>query len=74
MLKIQIEIEDNIKILKMMMDSCKQENDKKSQFLLNDGKLIFKTETEKNGNIFSITDEILKCYELIKKMDDLDYS
>ncbi len=73
-LKIRIEIEDDKKILEMMMDSCRQENDQKSVFLLCDGKIIFNTETEKTGNIFSITDEILKCYELIKEIDDLDYS
>jgi hypothetical protein len=68
-LEITIEIKDKMEILQIMQKACSPENDLLSTFALEHGTLRFHTTIKKVGNIYSLTNEILRCYELIKKIN-----
>jgi hypothetical protein len=73
-LEIVIKIRDDPEILDSISISCGPDNDVNSQFTVSDGVLAFRTTTTKVGNIYSLSDEILKCYDLVKKIYEEDYS
>ncbi|MGP6240275.1 hypothetical protein ACNF40_07705 [Cuniculiplasma sp. SKW4] len=70
---IIIEIRDDEKILQIIEKACSPDNGNLGKFIMKEGTLEFHTKTQKIGNIYSLTDEVLKCYELIKKLVK-DYS
>ena len=73
-MKIELVIGGERTLLENVMISSSPENEDKASMFLDDDGLHFKCTLDKISSIYGLTDEILKCYELVKKLAEQDYS
>ncbi len=68
---LELEIVDsNIEFLKTLLRIIKPENDKTISTEIDDKKIKIRIASVKASSIYSLTDEILKSYEILKRIND----
>lgn len=68
---LELEIVDsNIEFLKTLLRIIKPENDKTISTEIDDKKIKIRITSVKASSIYSLTDEILKSYEILKRIND----
>ena len=68
---LELEIMDsNIEFLKTLLRIIKPENDKTISTEIDDKKIKIRITSVKASSIYSLTDEILKSYEILKRIND----
>ena len=73
-MEIELVIRGDTKLLENVMKSSSPENEDKALMFMKGDELHFKCNIDKIGSIYGLADEILKCYELVKKLTEQDYS
>ena len=68
---LELEIVDsNIEFLKTLLRIIKPENDKTISTEIDDKKIKIRIASVKASSIYYLTDEILKSYEILKRIND----
>ena len=63
-------VDSNIEFLKTLLRIIKPENDKTISTEIDDKKIKIRITSVKASSIYSLTDEILKSYEILKRIND----
>ncbi len=72
--EIELVIKGEAKLLENVMNSSSPENEDKAFMFMKGNELHFKCNIDKISSIYGLVDEILKSYELVKKLTGQDYS
>ena len=73
-MEIELVIRGDTKLLENVMKSSSPENEDKALMFIKGDELHFKCNIDKISSIYGLADEILKSYELVKKLNEQDYS
>jgi uncharacterized protein (DUF169 family) len=73
-MEICLRVRDDPQLLDKILKVAMPENDESCVMKIENGELIFKFQTDKLASIYSVVDEILKAYEIVKKIEGQDFT